>query len=264
MGIFALVVFLMSGSTYGADPGDIDSLIIEGQKKIQKGVDSWDLAAMLRARAYFERLLADSTYPWLVHYYIGYADLRLVTRYYSEQNGKERALEFLEDGIQHLKQSIELKEDFAEAYSLLSSLYGQKISFKPYMAMFLGPKAGKYKKRAFELAPENPRVYLIAGQSAYFTPKLFGGGKDKAIAHFQKAIHYFGLFKPGSPILPSWGHEEAYAWLGKVQMERGDYEAAERNFQKALEINPHFGWVRYVLMKELERRKAEDAGDRQA
>ncbi len=235
----------------------VDSLIIQGKEQIQSAVDGWDLQKMIAARGFFERLLNDPTYLWLAHYYIGYADMRIVTYYFSKED-KDRALEWVNDGIKHLKKSIELKGDFAEPYSLLSSLYGNKIGIKPLLGMILGPKSGGAQKKAFELAPQNPRSHLIAGESAYYTPKLFGGGKEKALKYLHQAAEYFITYQPKGEIYPSWGYEETYAYLGLIQMDKGNFDLARENFQKALQINLHYGWVKFYLMKELEKKASKE------
>jgi len=258
--LLLLIIFICTGPIYGQSPAAIDSLILQGKEQIQKALDAWDLQQMLAARAHFERLLNDPTYPWLIHYYIGYTDLRIVNYCFSK-NDKEMAKKFVDDGIEYLKKAIELKGDFAEGYALLSSLYGNKIGLNPLLGITLGPKSGRMRKKALQLAPENPRVHLIAGQSAYYTPRMWGGGKEKALKHIQKAIQCFNTFKVEKPILPTWGHEEAYAYLGLIQMDLGDFPEARKSFQKALEINPNYGWVKHVLLKKLEEKEGEEGDD---
>lgn len=214
--LLLLSLILCTAPIYGQGLSVVDSLILQGKEQIQKAVDAWDFHQMLAARAFFERLLNDPTYPWLIHYYIGYTDLRILNYCFSKKD-KGKAKKFVEDGIEHLKKSIELKEDFAESYALLSSLYGNKIGLNPLLGITLGPKSARMQK--------------------------------KALKHIQKAIQCFNTFEAEKPILPTWGYDEAYAYLGLIQMDRGDPHAARESFQKALEINPNYGWVRYVLLE---------------
>ncbi len=232
---------------------NIDSLIIQGKQQLQQASNKWKNADLLQARAYFERLLMDGSKSWLVRYYLGLVDYRLVSYFFSKQD-KDQSKQFIDDGIDQLQQCIESKEDFAEAHSLLGSMYGNKIAVNPFSAMTLGPKSGKEMEKAMELEPKNPRNYLIAGWSAYFSPKLFGGGKEKARTYFEQAITFFDSFKVTDPLLPDWGHDEAYAWLGMAQTEAEEFEAAKTNFNKALEINPEYGWVTYVLLPDLQKK----------
>ena len=235
-----------------------DSLIINGKKLLQQGLNNWTESDLLNSRAYFERMLANSNPQevWLIHYYIAFSDWRLGTFYMSKQN-KKKALQFVNEGIEHAKQCIEKKDDFADAHSLLGSLYGNKIGLKPILGMTLGPKSGIQMGKAMSLDEANPRNYLIAGQSAFFTPKIFGGGKDKAKDYFEKAIVRFDSFKVSRPELPDWGHEEAYAWLGLVHADQNDFSEAEKNYQKALEMNPGYNWVIKILLPDVKKRMAE-------
>lgn len=249
-------LLLFTSVNNGQAPGDTESFILRGKELIQKAEDSWNLPQMLGARAFFERLLNDPTYPWLVHYYIGFVDMRLFSYYFSRED-KDKAKEFVDDGVLHLEKAIELKDDFAEGYALLSSLLGNKIALNPLLGMTLGMKSGSLLNKAFDLAPENPRISLIAGQSAYYTPKMFGGGKEKALRHIQKAIGCYQTFKVEKSIYPTWGYEEAYTYLGLIHMDQENLSEAKKNFEKALEINPNYSWVKYELMGKLEEKMAE-------
>ncbi len=250
--IIAVLCSLVLTSVIMAQEQPVDSLIIQGKKMLNATLTNWNEQELMQARAYFERLLPGENYAWLIHYYVGFADYRLISYYFSK-NQQDRAERFIEDGIDHLKKSVELKEDFAEAHSLLSSIYGNKIAVSPMKAITLGPKSGSAMSKAVKIDPDNPRTHLIAGQSAYFTPKLFGGGKDKAKAELEKSIQLFKTFKVASPLYPEWGHEEAYSWLGLVYADQENFETAVINYQHALEINPDYGWVKFVLLPQAEK-----------
>ena len=59
-------------------------------------------------------------------------------------------------------------------------------------------------------------------------------------------------FKNVNSLIPDWGHSEAYGWLGSVELGLGNRESAKVCFEKALEIGPDNGWVRYHLMPKIE------------
>lgn len=248
-----LILFLFPVLLFSQPDVNIDSLIIQGKQQLKQAENSWQEPDLLQARAYFERLLTDNSNAWLVRYYIGLVDYRLTSFFFSRQD-RDKSRPFIDDGIDQLQQCIESKPDFAEAHGLLSSLYGNKIAVSPFSAMTLGPKAGKAMNRALELEPNNPRNYLIQAWSAYYTPKMFGGSKEKAKKYFEQAIACFDSVKVTDPLLPNWGHDEAYAWLGVAQMQDGELEAAKSHFERALAINPDYGWVKYVLLPELQKK----------
>ena len=252
----SLLVLLIPMLTYSQSSSNLDSLIIQGKKQLQQALNKWSEMDLLKTRAYFERLLLNQPESWLVHYYFAFADSRLVSFYFSKQN-MDKAVKFIDEGIEHLSSVVEANKEFADAHSLLSSLYGNKIATNPILGMTLGPKSAIEMGKAMSLQPTNPRNYLIAGWSAFFTPKMFGGGKKKAQNNFEQAVAYLDSFKVKSPVLPDWGKEEAYAWLGLVNSEFEEFTAAELNFNKALEINPEYGWVSHVLLPEL-KKKASD------
>ena len=145
---------------------------------------------------------------------------------------------------------------WAETFALRASVMGQMISVNPgpITAMRLGPRSDAAMERAVELGPNNPRVYLLRGVGNIFKPSLFGGGVDKAERDIKKAIGLFATDKPQPPA-PSWGHSEAWAWLGQVHVKQERFDDARAAYMKALEIEPQNGWVKDVLLPALDRRK---------
>ena len=114
-----------------------------------------------------------------------------------------------------------------------------------------GPKSNKQIDKALELAPENPRVLMLDGTGLLYTPSMFGGDTEKAIAQFQKAAKQFEKFTPKDSTMPHWGRVEVYAWLGQGYEEEEQYEEAKKAYEKALELNPDYGWVKSYLLPKL-------------
>ena len=112
-------------------------------------------------------------------------------------------------------------------------------SGNPLSGMTLGPKSSGLVDRAMELDPKNPRVWLIRGMSAMFTPKMFGGGTDKAERDLRKAIELFDAERPVAPA-PSWGRADAYVWLGQALQKDEKHDEARAAYQKALAIQPGY------------------------
>jgi len=247
-------IFLITYPTF-AQPAD--SLIVSGKQMLQAGENAGDLDAMYAARATFERALADTSLAAWGHYYIALADYRIAGLL--EGESKDQASEHLKVAVEHLKKATEIDPQAAEAYALLSSAYGLQIGLSPMKSMLLGPRVGKASQKAKQLAPENPRVVLSAAISDFNTPKMFGGSKEKGLQGFQRAAELFAQEEPTDPIQPVWGHREAYAWLGIAYQNQGELESARAAFEKALEIDPDFGWVKYVLLPELEKVNSSDA-----
>ena len=88
---------------------------------------------------------------------------------------------------------------------------------------------------------------------------MFGGSKEKGLQGFQRAAELFAQEEPTDPIHPVWGHSRTYAWLGIAYQNQGELESARAAFEKALEIDPDFGWVKNWLLPELEKANSPDA-----
>ena len=230
-----------------------DSLIVSGKQMLESAND---LDSMYAARATFERALADTGLVAWGHYYIALADYRIAGLLEGESKDPS---EHLNAAVEHLKKATEIDPQAAEAYSLLSSVYGWQIGLSPMKSMLLGPRVGKAAQKAKQLAPDNPRVVLSAAISDFNTPEMFGGNKEKGLQGFQRAAELFAQEEPTDPIQPVWGHREAYAWLGIAYQNQGELESARAAFEKALEIDPDFGWVKDWLLPELEKANSPDA-----
>ena len=233
-----------------------DSLIISGRQMLQAGESANDLDSMYAARATFERALADTGLVAWGHYYIALTDYRIAGLLEGESKDPS---EHLNAAVEHLKKATEIDPQAAEAYALLSSVYGWQIGLSPMKTMLLGPRVGQASRKAQQLAPDNPRVVLSAAISDFNTPEMFGGSKEKGLQGLQRAAELFAQEEPTDPIQPVWGHREAYAWLGIAYQGRGELESARAAFEKALEIDPDFGWVKDWLLPELEKARSPDA-----
>jgi tetratricopeptide (TPR) repeat protein len=218
---------------------------------IAKATPVGDVDGLKSAEALLERALTVAPNdPWLLHY-LGFALYRegtLRMGRYREDVGPvlERA-----DSI--LERSTRLAA-IPESHALRSGLLGMMIGTSPIKGMTLGPKSGAQMERAIELAPNNPRVWMVRGIGAIHTPSMFGGGLDKSEEYLKKSIELFGTDKPEPPA-PAWGLAEAHVWLGQVYAKQGKKEMARTEYQKALAIEPNEMWTRTTLLPALDKNK---------
>ena len=142
-----------------------------------------------------------------------------------------------------------------ETLALRAAVTGQMIGLSGMLsAVRLGPRANGLMDQAIDLAPENPRVLMLRGVSAFYKPSFLGGGNDKAERDLLHAIDRFASDHPAAP-LPAWGHAEAYAWLGQVYAKAGRTADARAAYHKALELAPTFTWVTQLLLPALDRER---------
>ncbi len=234
-------------------------LLTSGKNILQQGINENNLDAMYAARATFERTLTDKSLSAWSHYYIALTDYRIANNLLARgKKNKDQASKHLKEAAEHLEEAEAItREDAktiaAEVYALLSSVYGRQISLSGIKGIFLGPKSGNLLKKAEQLAPDNPRVVLSAAIGAFNTPQMWGGSKERALEGFQRAAYLFAREKLTDPIYPVWGHSETYAWLGIAYMDRDEKDLARAAFEKALEIDPDNGWVKYDLLPKVKK-----------
>jgi Tfp pilus assembly protein PilF len=64
-------------------------------------------------------------------------------------------------------------------------------------------------------------------------------------------VKLFDQWKTVDSLQPDWGKEQVYTWIGIAYLDRKETILARKAFEKALETNPDYGWVKYVLMKKV-------------
>ena len=217
------------------------------QREIEAATVAGDMNRLTNATAMVDRVLTVTPNDPLLLYYRSLGLWRAATQYMGQKKNDEakRAL----DEADLLLEQATAKSPTADALALRGSVVGLMIglSSNPLSGMTLGPKAGGLLERAKELEPKNPRVWLISGQSAMFTPKMFGGGVDKAEQEFRKAITFYETDRPAAPA-PSWGRADAYVWLGQALQKQEKPTEAKAAYEKALELQPGYQWVQRVLL----------------
>jgi tetratricopeptide (TPR) repeat protein len=221
--------------------------------EIETATAHGDLNRIREAGALVERALtAFPDDPLLLHY-LGYARYREATVMQGKKYDDKEYRPLLEAADSLLERSAS-KLQLPETYALRSSVLGQMIGSNPIRGVTLGPRSGNAMDRALELGPNNPRVWLLRGIGAMFTPSMFGGGVDKAEEYLNKALALFPNDRPAPP-MPAWGYAEAYIWMGQVHKRRDRIDDARQAFNRALELQPDNGWVRHVLLPGLDRAK---------
>jgi tetratricopeptide (TPR) repeat protein len=154
----------------------------------------------------------------------------------TELHDRKQARRIAEQGIKPAERAVALKSDNAEYYRVLGTLYGQAVT-DLMSGLSYGPKARDAVDKAVELAPKSAAMYVARGVGNYYLPAAMGGGPDKAIADFRKAI----ALNPGD--------SEAYLWLGVALRKENKDADARQAFQRSLQLNPDRMWTRQQLEK---------------
>lgn len=157
-----------------------------------------------------------------------------------DERGMKRVLR---EAADLLAEQLEAQPDDVEALALYGATIGDQITGM-FSGMRLGPRADRALERARELGPDNPRVALIRGISAFHKPSTFGGGLDVAEAELTRAIALFEAQGP-DPGWPDWGLVDALGWLALtiVGREDGDLARARGYLDRALALAPGDRWL---------------------
>jgi tetratricopeptide (TPR) repeat protein len=148
--------------------------------------------------------------------------------------------------VKLLEELNESDKKWAEPRALLSAVYGLKMSYSPMQGMFLGPKSGNLVEKAKSLDPKSPLAWKVYANSKYFTPEMWGGDLNEAIESYEKCIQ---LYESNPATLKSnWMYLDALAFQGQAYQKNGDTGKAIASYEKALQAEPEFGWVKFTLL----------------
>jgi tetratricopeptide (TPR) repeat protein len=161
----------------------------------------------------------------------------------------EKLFDAYVDGLEErLEELSKDKTHGAEAKALLSSVYGFKIAYSPWKGMLLGSKSSDLLEAALKSDPNSPIVQKMYAGNQYFTPEMWGGDKDKALAAFLKSNQLFEQRNDTQ----NWMYLDNLAWTGLIYKEKGMKAEAKKVWEKALALEPNFEWIGKGLLPSVE------------
>jgi hypothetical protein len=117
-------------------------------------------------------------------------------------------------------------------------------------------QARQLRKDAEAAVPDNPRLPWVMGPMIWNTPPERGGGQEKAIEGYEKALEAIRKHKTTAvgPLEPSWGEPELLMSLAWSNLNRTspDLKAAEQQARAALKLVPWWHYVRDILMPQIQ------------
>lgn len=158
----------------------------------------------------FERVANAETKEWLPRYYAAFNFILQA----SMTADKSKVDGILDIADKHIADADGLAPNNDEIKCLSAWAKSSRINVDPMTrGMKYGMESAKLLEEAQKINASNPRIYFMQGQSAFYTPEAFGGGKAKAKALFAKSVELFGTFKPSNELMPNWGSEQATKML---------------------------------------------------
>lgn len=162
----------------------------------------------------FERIAAAEKTQWLPYYYAGYCYVMTALM----ENDPSKVDVIADKAALNATAADSLQPGNDEVGCLKSLVATSRISVDPRTrGMKYGMESATLLEQAKQVNAENPRVYLLEGQSLFYTPEQFGGSKSKAKEKFDIALQKFSSFKPASSIAPHWGEAQTRQLLGQIK-----------------------------------------------
>ncbi|MHB8336107.1 MAG: hypothetical protein ACYDEE_01670 [Ignavibacteriaceae bacterium] len=229
-----------------------DPSIKKGNDLIYKALVSYDVAPMFGARKEFEDVLKKDSLNAPALYGITFLEYKLLEMS-MQKGGMELFDKYYQSAIDYASRLTSQKEYSSEGNSLLAAIYMMKIASSPMTAVALVPKIYGLLGEAEKEKPDNPETYVILGQMKFNTPAMFGGSFKDAVKSFSKAEALFEKGADSQMVNIKWGRLESLAWLGRSFEKMNNQDAAKFAYQKAIVLEPEFGWVKYQLLPALEK-----------
>lgn len=234
-----------------------EQLLVE-KAKFRSAKNQGDSTAINQSIKEFEILAKNKGGGSLAYHYLAYGQQYLS---YFSHDDKNKQRKLIDSAIKNIKIAIKLQKDLSDNYVLLSSLYSSKIGeYKNNIDSLMKYKAlyDESMDQAYSLDPDNPRYYLVKGQSLYYTPHDYGGGITKAKPLFEKSLSLYKETDLKDTVSPDWGLTDVFSWLAHIAEKEGDIDKAIGYYNKLLQAEPDYGYVRNVLLPDLIKKKEKN------
>lgn len=234
----AAMVLVLSG--VGRAGASTDAEWLDVESRIQYGYYTEDLRALDDV---LQSLGAEDSDALRRNYYRGLASLRLALL--SEPRDAGKARQPAERCVASLEQAVKAAPGSAEPLALESACLRVLARVRPIGAPYYALKSNAQMRRALELSPRNPRVQLLNAVADYDLKR----DPAQVIAELNAAVAAFERERQSVERPPSWGAAEAYAYLGRSLLERGDALAARGALEHALLLAPDFAYAHRLMAR---------------
>jgi hypothetical protein len=183
------------------------------KKNISELDSAHDAARLIELANNFERIADAEKNQWLPYYYASYC--QVMNSFVQQDKSKSDGI--ADKAEQLIKKAEELNGgENSETCVIKSMIAAAHLMVDPQNRyMQYGQVYDLNISKAKQMDPLNPRPLFLQGQSKFYTPEQYGGGKPQAKELFQKALEMFEQFKPSTELHPTWGKSATNYFLSQ-------------------------------------------------
>lgn len=179
----------------------------------------------------------------LINYQYGYIG------YCIEFDQKEEAKEYLDLAQINVGILEKYNYNLSAVNSYKAAFYGFRIELNPLSAPVNGFKSIDCAKSALKLDPEYYLGYIQYGNLKFHMPPAFGGSKKEALEHYLKAREI--MEKDPESVHENWNYMSLLIIIAQSYASMKDYTSARKVFERILELEPGFIYVKDDLYPNL-------------
>lgn len=158
------------------------------------------------------------------------------------------AKEMLNNAMKRTKILEESMENKPEVLALQGALIGYRIILSKFSSMFLGPKALRYIKTAYETGDNCFNCQTEMGNMKFYTPKFLGGSKPEALPFYEEAVRI--VENSSLKTDRDWIYMNTILLLANAYKETGQMDKACELYEALLAYEPGAQWIREDLLSK--------------
>ncbi|MFD2908062.1 hypothetical protein ACFSX9_04865 [Flavobacterium ardleyense] len=183
---------------------------VTAQTKFDQGMASalktWKEGKTTEALVHFERIASVEKNNWLPNYYI--AMVNTVQAF--EEKDKAKTILLLQNAQKAQDVCNGSAGDNPEVLVMQAMIHTAWIVYDPMTyGRSLSGDVEALLNKAYEIAPENPRVIFQKASFEMGMANYFGQDTQPMCEQIEKSIKLFATFKPETALHPNWGLEKA-------------------------------------------------------
>lgn len=214
---------------------------------VQGDMSRWE--AIIRLMEERSDDFSDEERKELISYYYGYISFLL------ETDQKDKVQDYIIKGEKHLNALLKSAPNDVTALAYKGSFIGFRIGTNKFKALTLGKESISYINRAYKLDSQNVQAILDKGNLLYHMPGMFGGDKKEAVRLYEKAVL---RMEKHQNLKQNWLYLNVLTTIARHYEEEKQWQKAVLIYEKILQQEPEFSWVKDTLYPAAKRTAAKN------